>query len=226
MKQMIAFILVLAMLSACTLSQRQDTSRQSGDTPSATPATIPPPASNTNNSIIANCDPSQSGANWYVYTAKAGDTVESVIQQVGTTREMVMSGNCWTEIPAVTAGSQWYMPPASIDALPDLSSVPVGGRIDATPSTYGEGGTLSLLEKHVTITLTDYPANATSVFFYVRVDGEVIGIGTDANLSDGASIGWDSIPNLTYFDSQLAAVAYDASATPILKTLEFGVNTV
>ena len=57
--------------------------------------------------------------------------------------------------------------------------MPVGGKLDATPSTYGDGGTWSFLESHVTLTLTDYPPNTASVFFYVRVDGRADGIGQD-----------------------------------------------
>lgn len=224
MKRILTLILFTALLSACTLSQRQDTSGQSGE---ATLATIAPPASNTNanSALVANCDPRTTGVAWVLYTARDGDTVESVTHDQGTSQEIMMTGNCWTEFPTVKAGDQWYVPPASIGP-PNLDNVPVGGRISGTPSGEGEGGTLSFLDRHVTITMTDYPANAASVFFYVRVNGELIGIGTDANLSDGASIEWDSIPNLTYFDSQLAAVAYDATPKPILKTLEFGVNTM
>jgi hypothetical protein len=224
LKQISAFIFAVILLSACNLSQQAST----GSSGEETLATLPPnPNVNNSSSIIAKCNPSQPGVTWYLYTAQAGDTVESVIQQNLTTREIVMTGNCWTEIPAVSAGNQWYMPPASIDPVLDLSNVPVGGKLDVQPSTLGgDGGTWSLLDKHVTLSLTDYPANTASVFFYVRVNGEVVGIGTDADLSDGASVGWDTLPNLTYFDAQLAAVVYDATPKPILRTYEFGVNTV
>jgi hypothetical protein len=206
---------LLLLIPACTLSQ----------TGSSTPgveilATTAPPNSAA---LVANCDPSNSG--WFLYTAAVGETIESVVQQVGSPLEMVMTANCWTTVPQVTAGSQWYMPPASIDPIINLDNVPVGGRLSVTPSSDGIGGTISILETPVTVTMLDYPANAQTVFFYMRVNGEVIGINTDANLSDGASVSWEPIQGVTYEYAAVAAVAYDATSTPILHTLEFGFNT-
>jgi hypothetical protein len=223
LKQTLTFIFILCILSACNLSQQAST----GPSGEEILATLPPTANATiNASIIANCDPRTTGVAWVLYTAREGDTLESVTHDQGTSKEIMLTGNCWTEFPSVKAGDQWYVPPASIEPLPDLSTVPVGGKLDAQPSTYGDGGTWSFLESHITLTLTDYPPNTASVFFYVRVDGKADGIGQDFDLSDGASIGWDVLPGKTYLNSQLAAIAYDANAKPIMKTLEFGFNTM
>jgi hypothetical protein len=210
------YILLFAgLLSACNLAQTA---------PNGSGATLLPLSTET--LLVANCDPTQSGEAWFLYTALVGETVEDVIQRMGAVREMVMSGNRWTDIPTVSAGNQWFMPPASIDPLPDLTDVAVGGTLTVTPSEYGIGGTWSLLDPQVTLTLADFPANASSVFFYLRRDGEVIGIGTDSDLSDGATMAWETLPNLTYDRAALAAVAYDSIGTPILHTQEFGVNTM
>jgi hypothetical protein len=210
-------IVLIGLLTGCTLSRIPPGEGAQGQfTAEPSPGT----------GLVAECNPTKPGIPWYLYTAQTGETVEEVIVRTGTTREIVIEGNCWSTIPAVQAGNQWYMPPASIDPLPDLTNVPVGGTLKVDPFTYGDGGTLSLLQKQVTLSMKDYPASTRSVFFYVRVDGEVIGIGTDADLSDGASIAWEALPNLTYDRAALAAVAYDANSLPILHTLEFGVNTV
>ncbi|MEO8608338.1 MAG: hypothetical protein ABI690_10670 [Chloroflexota bacterium] len=224
MKRVLLLLMIVVAMSACNLSQQGST----GPSGEETLATLPPtPNANDNGSIVANCDPRTTGVAWVLYTAREGDTLESVTHDQGTSKEIMLTGNCWTEFPTVKAGDQWYVPPASIDPLPDLSNVPYGGKLDITPATIGgDGGTWSLVDKHVTLSLTEFPANAASVFFYVRVNGEVVGIGTDFDLSDGATFAWDTLPNLTYLTAGLAAVVYDANATPILKTYEFGINTV
>jgi hypothetical protein len=209
-------IILITLLSACNLYQAPASEGAQGQM-----TALP----NGGASLVANCDPSQAAAGWYLYTAQAGETIAEVIVRTGASRDIVISGNCWTTIPEVTAGSQWYMPPASIDALPDLTGVPQGGELEVTPADFGIGGTLSIVESQVNIGMTDFPAETASVFFYVRVDGDVIGIGTDPNMTDGASITWQTLPGLTFERAALAAVAFDASATPILHTPELSINT-
>jgi hypothetical protein len=210
----LSIMLLLYLLSACNLNQV---------TPNGDGGTLQPLS--TDSLMLAICDPTESGVVWFLYTAQVGETVDDVIQRMGTTREIVISGNCWTDIPDVTVGNQWYMPPASIDSLPNLDGVDFGGTLIVTPSGSGIGGTLSLLEPQVTLRLEDFPDSATSVFFYLRQDGEMIGIGTDADLTDGASTVWETVPNLTFDRAALAAVAYDSIGVPIMRTEEYSFNT-
>jgi hypothetical protein len=216
MRRLIPLALLL-LLSACNLYQAPASEGAQGQM-----TALP----NGGPSLVASCDPSQSGAGWYLYTAQAGETIAEVIVRAGASRDMVVSGNCWTTLPEVTAGSQWYMPSASIESLPNLTGVPEGGDLVVMPSDFGIGGTLSIDDPQVNIGMEDFPPETASVFFYVRVDGDVVAIGTDPNMTDGASITWQVVPGLTFERAALAAVAFDASATPILHTAEFSINTV
>jgi hypothetical protein len=148
-----------------------------------------------------NCAPR---ADWGAYTVQRGDTLSSLARRTGSTIAELMTANCLADPDLVMLDQALLVPrqpdpPATqpVEVIcPPLPPSTGAGRPLINPYRTFDAICYELeAGARVNIIWFEVPADATTVSFYFRQTGddEPLLLGTDATLSDGASIHWSAI---------------------------------
>ncbi len=143
--------------------------------------------SNTgSNSGTTTCTPR---TDWTIfYSVQPGDTLGDLAKRTGSTTTALAQGNCLDNANVLSVGQNLRVPrqPNPPPFTPTI------GSLRFTP-TVSENGTSITVPSGQRITISTTASSANSVSFYMLLEtGTPQLIGTDSNLADGASIGWDS----------------------------------
>lgn len=148
-------------------------------------------SSNTNtSSSTSNCVPR---SDWVQYRVVQGDTLGTIAQRTNSSVQQLTTGNCLSNPNQISVGQTLYVPQAPVVQQNNnrIGSI----QLSFSPYLRLEGGSYEFEgNSTTTITAHNLPATAASVEFFIRPTGTGIDfgdlIGTDNNLSNGASVQW------------------------------------
>lgn len=160
---------------------------------------------------------------WQAYTLAQGDTLFGLSIELETTIDEIAAGNCLDDPNNLTAGEVIYLPQAGAAPVSTANqAAPQAGSIgamliDVTPATSASNVRV-LPVGSVQFTVSNYAPETAQIEFFLLPSGinnAPQRIGTDTNLSDGASLSFTVNENLF---GDVYASALDANGDEIERT--------